>query len=511
MEPSNPSNSNISLTAKLSALSISGPNPPLRRRNSDSAITTPRADPRVEEVARSAVSASTSAATSPATTPTKVKPKRGSLQESSPKSPSPELGIPKRTIARIVSSVPVDKVSLKSNVGSPPRICEYNNYGFTPDKGSIRVEGGIVHFEVGGKPMALQAYTDGKQLFINEIPSIFADVVLATTYDVGSQSFIIADGCGWGQPAKDAAAAVANTALHSIQEQCNKSKGSAIGRGTTTIRKIAQFQLQAIGEAQVKLVEQAKQLEDRKAKLLQAIRDIEAKLMEQLKQLGEQQLEKLKVKYEELNDKYKKLEHLSIGSSTLLIATLVSKNVIVTRNGDSDVVIFNKRLKTCRTVTPIARAQSNDGKDPGGRLSADNPDFKNLQTYVADLVPGDEVIGFTDGITDCLDPMALQKKPADFGCPEEKWQENNPRHIKIREREITRLICEILLSEEQVAAPWFLGKDIHPVARSLISYVDRQQREPKLFLLNRGDARNKPQPGKPDHTSVVVADFTDSG
>lgn len=492
------------LSAKLSALSIT--TTPIRRRNSDSAITTPRADPRVEEVARSAVSASTSAATSPATTPTKLKPKRGSLQESSPKSPSPELGIPKRTITRIVSSVPVHKVSLNSNVCSRPRICEYNNYGFTPDKGSIEFKGDLVHFKVDGKSMALPGYADDKQVFIDKTPAIFADVVLATTNDTGSQSFIIADGCGWGQPAKEAAVAVANAALHSIQGQYNKSKGSTIGgKGSTTTRKIAQFHLQAIGEAQAKLVEQAKQLEERKAKLLQAIRDIDAKLMEPQKQL-----EELKTQYEELKNKYKELEHLSIGSSTLLIVTLVSKKVVVTRNGDSDVVIFNKLQKTCRTVTPIARAQSNDGKDPGGRLSADNPDFKNLQTYVADLVPGDQVIGFTDGITDCLDPMALLKKPAEFGCPEEKWQKNNPRHIKIREQEITRLICEILLSEEQVAAPWFLGKDVHPVARSLISYVDRQQSEPKLFLLNRGDINKDHRPGKLDHVSIAVADFEES-
>lgn len=347
-------------------------------------------------------------------------------------------------IVQILKKIPDYEVDLSEGVGPRPRGFAYNNYGLTPDKDSLERNGESTVFALEGVSHEIPYSDDSTvhhQLFSDKKDAIFADVVLATTNEMGYQAFIVADGCGRGASAKEAARLAAQVALSVIQNEFKELKGP----DTKKVAEVELFAMKKAEDALRKNVERA-------------------------------------------------------GATTLTIAVKVSQYLVVTKNGDSEVFIVNPEKERCRIATNMTRATL---ADTGGHLCSVNPIWENLDSYVLELEDGEVVVGCTDGLTDNLDPMQLGQKPSDFGCESDDWA-NHPevrqdaitrKFLEVVTLPPARSLPWILPQDmPPIAANLF----------SYADWLTQKAKLHLLKGNSLQEEAYKDFPGKLDHTSIVV-------
>lgn len=347
--------------------------------------------------------------------------------------------------AELLEKVPRHIVVLKQPVGKPPICVTYNNYGLKPDADTdIRKKGGTISITVDGQHKTYEAqsvFTDGKLLFPVEKAKFLADATLATKNTRSWQCFALGDGCSLGERPKLAAELAVKVGLKVLKEQLK-----AVATPVST-RDIAMMQLKALVAVQNELEAQGDKM----------------------------------------------------GETTLTLACVAAPFLVVASVGDSKVFVLrkqdNKPELLCSDITRASRFQSQDAKDPGGRLGAPRADWRNLAVAIVALQPHDIVLCCSDGIHDNFDPAHLGLTPEQFGFPEKAWDINNRHHVHLRHHELTRNIAKLV--------------QLNPDApiQEIINYVVKLTKKSKLFMLDN-PTKPLPQdysayPGKDDHLSVI--------
>ncbi len=366
----------------------------------------------------------------------------------------------------LFARVPEFKVSLKRTVGEAPVCFEHNNYG-VPESHVMKRDDKIVFCVQPGEEVEIFAervHIQNSQIFQNPISAIFADTVRATNRKKGYQSFVVADGCGWGKKAKAASELVATYAQKILTEKFK-------WKSELTTKDVALVHLNILKEAQVELVK---------------------------KKLFYEQERKIQT---DLN----KLKSEDIGDTTITLATIVDTKLVVTSLGDAKVFIFRKStagILDCIDVTSGGTLASDDPRDCGGRLSPDGADWRNIAIAIADLEPEDIILGCTDGLHPNADPLFRGKTPRDFRHTSLTWDKNEAELVMLRQRELCKALARIVETDETLPE----------IAANLIKYASDLTLKTKLCMLS---GVKPPEdftlfPGKEDHLSGVLAKYTPS-
>ncbi len=357
----------------------------------------------------------------------------------------------KEPLKKLIKKVPEYVVSLTQRVGNPPACFEHNNYGLTPDPQTEieYVEDKVIVYVGGVKKVfdSKAVFVANNQVFVNKTPAIFADSVLATNHQMGCQTFVVADGCGWGDKAKDAAIFATSTTLKTIDEQVRGTKWKP------TTRKIAKIQLSALQKAQ-----------------------------EHFTQNG--------------ND---------VGSTTLTIVTVAAPFLVITSVGDSDVYLLRKGIsgkRQCINLTEGSRLGVDDATDPGGRLGYNKagPDWRNLAIAVVKLEQNDFIIGGSDGVFDNFDPKICGLTPNNFGYEELQW-DNSVRILRtLREYKFAKKFIEVVGDSIEEAPHRIISYIAQLTLKTkLLLLEDPKASEPQDDYMN--------YPGKSDHASFVLFEY----
>jgi serine/threonine protein phosphatase PrpC len=191
--------------------------------------------------------------------------------------------------------------------------------------------------------------------------------------------------------------------------------------------------------------------------------------------------------------------------------------------GDCKCFKFDKNTQTCEDVTIGNRMNITDARDPGGRLGPHNkngdPDLRNLDMYWVGCNPGDIIIALSDGVHDNLDPQSLGIPPSDFGIDADNWDDvETDRCTKVKTEYMNEYITKIILGsgkEDNEATNFGQNSNAskRPITPPLISKrlvrhcldMTKKSREwmeqhPQEILEND----YKKYPGKLDHTTVVA-------
>lgn len=356
------------------------------------------------------------------------------------------LAVQEKLFEELIKKVPQHTVSLKRCVGKMPACTLYNNYGITPDFGTvIETKDGNIAFWINKERKefpATSCYTDGNQVFITEKQAILADTVSVSKSRRGYHCFAVADGCNWGERPKQAATLASMFSMMVLEQKFDKES-------KLTTREIAQIQLDALIQVQ--------------------------------NELG--------------------LKGEMVSETTMTIACIADTHLILASVGDSKVFVLRKtsnaKLK-CVDITEGSRRASRDASDPGGRLGGKSADWRNLALAVVKLEPNDIIIGCSDGLHDNFDPVHLGLTPKDLGYHETSWDSTKRHLVQLRQQVLTKNIVSAIEADE--------GKN--SIGDALTKHVAGLTLKGKLFMMENPRASRpvdyKAYPGKDDHVSVVV-------
>lgn len=253
---------------------------------------------------------------------------------------------------QLLKDVPPYSVDMVKKVGQSPIITIYNNYGVTPDPGTpILKTSEKITFTLKNKPIVITsppAFTDDKQIFAFQQPSIFADSISFLQNTKGFQAFSLADGCNWGLRAQVAAQTATEAALEFFAQATH-------GQNKATTREIAAIHLKAFVVAHQKLIG---------------------------------------------------MEEKKVAETTMMMGTVAGSYGIFTSLGDCQAYIIRQteKVRKCFTIFQENRSCSFDAKDPGGRIGPyQDADWRNLAVAVIKLEPKDVIILSSDGMGDNLE------------------------------------------------------------------------------------------------------------
>lgn len=380
---------------------------------------------------------------------------------------------------KLIHDVPEHVISLVDRVGPKPIIVEHNNYGFTPDNETIEyvdlgIEGKTIRhmkFKVNDVEKTVEAPPAifdivKKQIFPVEMASIFADAVQISGQEEGYQIFSVADGCGWGAKARNAAVTASELALGFINKHLSQCRA-------ITIREIVKIQLAAFKHAQ-----------------------------EALLQAG-----------------------TTVGTTTLTVGIIAGGYSVFACLGDSDGRLIRTvgKIQQCVNVTPGSRSDSIDATDPGGRLGnycGEGAVWKNLRVSVLKNQKGDVIIAGSDGLADNFDPLVRGKKPKLQGFHE--WDKKAPEIYKKAKQKDERTAeqveedrknqVKLMEHREDRTNKKFAkvaGNEFSEIPGNLIRFVSQLTLKTKLFSCDNPKKREPVDdyenfPGKNDHVCFVA-------
>jgi len=185
--------------------------------------------------------------------------------------------------------------------------------------------------------------------------------------------------------------------------------------------------------------------------------------------------------------------------------------------GDCKVFKFDASTRFSSDITPGNRCNTDDPRDPGGRLGPyrgkGDPDLRNLDLIYCGLNEEDILILVSDGVHDNLDPMHMGKNPKELDLSYESWDDIPIEEATSAKTEfMNKFFTEIILEKENSTSlkdggtteiqitPGLITKKAIRYCRNLTS-TSRQwmEQNPNGALVHD---YNK-YPGKLDHTTCV--------
>jgi len=183
--------------------------------------------------------------------------------------------------------------------------------------------------------------------------------------------------------------------------------------------------------------------------------------------------------------------------------------------GDCKAFHYSAISKRIVDLTEGNRKNVNDAKDPGGRLGPykeeGSPDLRNLTVYSSPCQEGDMILLVTDGVHDNLDPQQHGLTPADLNLESENnsWStvKDTEKASQVKAKWMEDKINCIAFGEDGAAS--LPPREVMPakIAQRLIDYAETLVKPGREFMEKNPNTRLPPNyklyPGKMDHTTVV--------
>jgi len=360
--------------------------------------------------------------------------------------------------ANLLDQIPKNiQIDLKQKVIGEAKPFNFNNYALAPDK-NIKLEeqtDGTYLCALGDKEVTLpkpaEKTEEGHLLVAGGGlggPGNNCDVSTITTTN-GIQSSILCDGCNWGiKPKKAAEVANKEASVYFT----NKIKENP----PQYIHEVGKIRLESLDYAHKKIMETA--------------------------------------------------EGQNGGGTTFTCMDRIGDDALITSVGDTKVYIIRtdeNGKKTCFEVTAGTRGNITDASQSGGRIgswSQGKADYRNLSQFYVKLQKGDVVVMGSDGVHDNLDPIKRGLKPSDFNLSGDKWEDNNPEHLKAVQKFSTDELLRIQKNSKNDSEAEF--------SNAIKQHVNLLTAPTKIFMM-QNPSKGEPKdyvnfPGKMDHVGHII-------
>lgn len=275
----------------------------------------------------------------------------------------------------------------------------------------------------------------------------------------------VADGCNWGEEPREAARLACRTFLEYL-----KNKSDQI----LTLREAGHFLLRAFAHAHSSILQSPR-----------SARDVYASGTTTL--LGGLLLELA----EEEATKY--------GHPWVFVCASV---------GDCKAFLYSPHSSKATDATRGNRPQSNDVRDPGGRLGPyigpkGGPDLRNLGLFMLPCEDKSLLFVLTDGIHDNLDPEHLGLSPRDVDLDQDSWDTPLDLIEKVKDRFRTKCLVRKIAGDygEKFVTP-------ETAATRLLRHCKVTTRHSRRWLQENPARRLPTDPkkfrGKMDHATCIV-------
>ncbi|MDP2434561.1 MAG: protein phosphatase 2C domain-containing protein [archaeon] len=205
-------------------------------------------------------------------------------------------------------------------------------------------------------------------------------------------------------------------------------------------------------------------------------------------------------------------QELSEAGTTTLLGTIVTPidrspdyMILTCSVGDTKAFLYSIQADTVQEISgPQSRCTA---ADPGGRLGPHigphgEPDLRNLYLQSTRCSPGDILLMVTDGVYDNLDPMYRGLSPKDCGFKEDAWIDTNNEHHGAR----ARLICS-LLRERFILKPDGSVRDPPDIVSGLCVFLTELTQSSRDFHHEQPNKKLPRDflkyPGKMDHSTAI--------
>jgi len=357
-----------------------------------------------------------------------------------------------------------------------------------------------------------------------------ADYFLTRVY-MNRAILALADGCGWGKSAKDAARIAANTFLSYLDSR---------HADMLSVRDIGRLILRAFSEAHEKILKSHDDIWEAGTTTMLAGMIVELNIEDDVnnstkenghsstqngdkkespraeedeKQVSKAKDEKDKGKVQEKEkEKDKEKEKETQKEKEKGKGERCTKWVFVCASvGDCKALHYSKTKRKITDITHGNRIDVRSTSDPGGRLGAmvgdGAPDLRNLFVHFCPCDEGDMLMLLTDGVHDNFDPVTRGLTPSELGFPEgSSWATVNDAELLEQKSKWLQETAERLLASLPICDATGV-----PPAQSVAHAFVEMARQTCKNSLEWMETSSEPvpedfkqYPGKMDHATCLV-------